>query len=99
MNRKRVCILVFSDIVRDGRVLREVEYARRSYEVDVVAYGQWNPPEGVAYFQLARPVPASFGGSIARLFSLARGRFRPGLFESFFWRQAEYKQALEVLQP
>lgn len=98
MNRKRVCILVFSDTARDGRVLREVEYARRSYEVDVVAYGQWNPPEGVAYFQLARPVPVSFGENITRLFSLARGRFRPDLFESFFWRQKEYKQALEVLQ-
>ncbi|MBN2119185.1 MAG: glycosyltransferase [Anaerolineales bacterium] len=96
--RKRVCILVFSDIARDGRVLRQVEYARRSYEVDVVAYGQWNPPEGVAYFQLDRPVSASFGENIARLFSLARGRFQPVLFERVFWRQTEHKHALEVLQ-
>ncbi|MGE5776524.1 MAG: glycosyltransferase, partial [Chloroflexota bacterium] len=96
MGRKRVCILVFSNIARDGRVLRQVEYARKHYEVDVIAHGQWEHPEGVNYFQLAKPA-SSFSANLARLFSLARGRFHPAVFEHVFWREAEHRQALEIL--
>lgn len=97
MGRKRVCILVFSNIARDGRVLRQVEYARKHYEVDVIAHGQWEHPEGVNYFQLAKPASISFSANLVRLFSLAGGRFHPAVFERIFWREAEYRQALEIL--
>jgi hypothetical protein len=97
-HRKKVCILVFSDIAHDARVLREVQYARRYYEVDVVAYGQWNPPENVNYFQLAKPAPPSFSANIRRLISLTAGRFDPFIFSYVFWQQAESKQALEILR-
>lgn len=98
MHRKRVCILVFSEIARDGRVLREVEAARRSYEVDVVAYGEWCHPEDINYFKLAKPISASFRVNVLRLASLAMGRLDPVLFERFFWQQTQHKRALEILE-
>lgn len=98
MSRKRVGILVFSDIAHDGRVLRQIEYARRYYEVDVVAYGQWQCPENVNYFQLTNPVSISFSANILRLLSLAAGRFKPAIFERVFWQQGECTRALEILK-
>ncbi|HLO18489.1 MAG TPA: glycosyltransferase [Anaerolineales bacterium] len=95
---KRICILVFSNIARDGRVLREVEYARRDYEVDVIAYGSWDHPENINYFQLERSDSNSFASNMLRLLSLAAGKFNSAIFEDIFWRQAEYKQAMEILK-
>lgn len=97
-HRKRVCLLVFSDIAHDGRVLRQVEHARKHYDVDVVAYGQWNHPEDVSYFPLAKPLSASFSTNIWRLLSLAAGKLNPSIFDHVFWQQTECKQALEILR-
>jgi len=97
-DRKRVCILVFSEIARDGRVLRQVEYTRRHYEVDVAAYGRWNPPQNVNYVQLPMPASTSFNSNIARLFLLTAGRLNPEMYERVLWQQPEYKQAVEILR-
>jgi hypothetical protein len=96
MDRKRVCILVFSDIARDGRVLREIDCARKEYAVDVIAYGAWTAPENVNYFQLAKPVSSSPASDVLRLAYLAIGRVNRCYFERAFWRQPEHKRALEL---
>jgi glycosyltransferase involved in cell wall biosynthesis len=98
MCRKRICILVFSNIARDGRVLRHIEFARREYDVDVIAYGTWTAPENVNFFQLTNPDPSSLVSNVLRLAYLAAGRVHPFFFERAFWRQPEHKQALEILK-
>ena len=49
--RKKICILSFSNVARDGRVLRQVDAVRQHYDVDVVAQGEWTPPAGVRYLR------------------------------------------------
>jgi hypothetical protein len=95
MDRKRVCILVFSDIVRDGRVLREVEYARRHYEVDVIAQGHWNPPEGVRFFSLPR---TTWSASLVSVALLLAGNITHRAWEKYYWQRQEYWDALELLR-
>lgn len=95
MEGKRVCILVFSDIARDGRVLREVEYARRHYEVDVIAQGQWNPPEGVRFFSLPR---TTWSASLVSVFLLLAGNITSRAWEKYYWQRREYWDALELLR-
>lgn len=94
--KKRICILVFSDIARDGRVLREIEYARRHYAVDVIAHGSWTPPENVHYFQLTRS-GSSVAANFLRLVALMAGRLVPRIYEHVFWQNKEYRQAMEIL--
>jgi glycosyltransferase involved in cell wall biosynthesis len=95
MERKRVCILVFSDIARDGRVLREVEYARRHYDVDVIAQGQWNPPEGVRFFSLRR---TTWNVSLTAVALLLAGNLASGAWEKYYWQRREYWDALDLLR-
>lgn len=95
MDRKRICILVFSDIVRDGRVLREVEYARRYYEVDVIAQGQWNPPEGVRFFSLPR---TTWNASLVSVALLLGGNITSRAWEKYYWQRREYWNALDLLR-
>jgi len=93
MSRKKVCILVFSQIAYDSRVLREVDLARQHYDVDVIAYGNWQPPEGVTYHQLAfTPYPDSL-----RFRWLLPGRMLPALYDRYFWWKPEHNQALSLL--
>lgn len=98
MNRKKVCILVFSDIARDGRVLRQIESARTVYDVDVIAHGAWTAPENVKYFQVAKSDSSSLLSNVLRLAYLFAGRVKSALYERVFWRPPEHKQALEILR-
>jgi glycosyltransferase involved in cell wall biosynthesis len=41
--KKRICILSFSYIIQDGRVLRQIEYLSREYGLLVVGYGPPHP--------------------------------------------------------
>jgi len=92
--RKRICILVFSDIARDGRVLREVEYARRSYAVDVIAHGDWEPPEGVRFFRLPRTM---WRASLSSVILLLVGNLASSAWERYFWQRREYQEAVDIL--
>ncbi|MEZ4735132.1 MAG: glycosyltransferase [Caldilineaceae bacterium] len=42
-SRKKICILAFSPIARDGRVLRQIEYLAPHYDLTVVGYGAPHP--------------------------------------------------------
>lgn len=41
VSRPELCILSLSPIHQDGRVLCEIEYAARAYDVTVVGWGGW----------------------------------------------------------
>ncbi|RQW77687.1 MAG: hypothetical protein EHM14_13810, partial [Methanothrix sp.] len=94
-NKKKVCILVFAKVALDARVMRQIEYARKNYEVDVIGHGDWEAPAGVRY----HPVPQTIRK--ASLFSLALllvGNVYPAAWEYYYWRRKEYTQALEILR-
>ena len=93
-NNKKVCILSFSNISRDSRVLREVEMARQHYQVDVIGYGSWQPPEGVHFFYLAREnvfPPLKYC-------LLTMGKIDNKCFDRYFWLKRQYRQALTIIE-
>jgi glycosyltransferase involved in cell wall biosynthesis len=94
--KKRICILSFSTIAWDSRVLREVETARRLYAVDVIAYGEWLPPEGVRYYRQNK-TKRSLLRSIAYVLFLLAGRVFKSAYEHAFWMHGEYSSAREIL--
>ena len=94
---KRICILSFSPIAWDGRVLREIEYARREFSVDVIGYGDWSPPQGVRYFQL--PKTKRSRAWLARYATaLVIGKLVPSTYDRLFWMKNEYVAARQLLE-
>jgi len=90
---KKVCILSLSNIGWDSRVLREIDMARQHYQVDVIGYGSWQPPEGVRFFSLARKIvfpPLKY-------FLLVAGKLNNKCFDCYFWLKPQHKQALEII--
>jgi glycosyltransferase involved in cell wall biosynthesis len=94
---QRICILSFSNIARDGRILRQVEYARRNYQVDVIGYGNWSPPEGVVYHQVYLSKLDTPLSNIFNLAVLLTGRLVNTFYEQLYWRNREYARSLEIL--
>ena len=98
MSRMIVCILSFSYIFRDGRVLREIEYASQEYTVDVIGYGKWVPPRpNIKYRELKRPKRKKFH-SLQQAFLLIAGRIAPKLWIKAYWRNTNCRDALNILR-
>ncbi len=89
----RVCILSFSNIAWDSRVLREIEAARAHYAVTVIGFGPWAPPPDVAYCR----VPADADAPLLRVPLFALGLVLPAFWYARYWRNPPYKAALKLL--
>ena len=83
-------------IAWDRRVLRQVELARRLYSVDVIAFGEWHPPEGVRYFRVDKTQRNTLKKA-EYILSLFVGRKFHSAYEHAFWMHREYVSALEIL--
>ncbi len=95
--KPRVCILSFSEIRRDARVLRQIEYLAPHYELIVIGYGDADPAwPGVAWRPLVRR-PAHLNQAMYAL-SLPGGRLAPSLYETGYWQRPHYRDALEMAQ-
>lgn len=90
---KRICILSFSKIIWDSRVLREINMARNHFDVDVIGYGDWTPPDGVNYFQ----VKPSYYRFWQKIPAMLLGRLFPLFWDRYFWLKKEYRQAEEII--
>ena len=55
MARKRICILSFSHVYRDSRVLRQVEFLAPYYDISVIGFGEL-PGRGVEWLPIDRPL-------------------------------------------
>jgi len=95
--KDKICILSFSNIARDGRVLRQIYAALSSYQVDVIGYGNWQPPQGVRFFSLSQP-SASPPARFLRLMRLLFAKVSPAAAEKAYWMQPAYREALKILQ-
>ncbi|HET9910264.1 MAG TPA: glycosyltransferase [Anaerolineales bacterium] len=87
--------MVFAKVALDARVARQIEYARKNYEVDVIGHGDWQAPAGVRYHAVPQTIRK------ASLFSLAlllAGNVAPAVWEYHHWRRKEYMYALEILR-
>lgn len=86
---KTVCIISFSPIYRDARVLRQIKYLSSFYQLNVIGYGKphptWSQTENIRWLSLDLPVllnspndqHAGFqGNSLKKLKKLFRNIFK-----------------------
>lgn len=91
--RKRICIISFSPIHRDARVLRQIEYLSPHYDLMVIGYGP--PIEGYANVEW-RPVEVRSNAftRVTGLIWLLLGRVLPRMYELWYWQKLHHKAAL-----
>jgi glycosyltransferase involved in cell wall biosynthesis len=100
--RKAVCIITFSPVARDVRVLRQIQYLSRRYDVTAIGEGRahpmWSSMEGVRWVPTLPIGPEAAARRLARkaigLSMLLAGRLYPPLFERWYWRQPIMKDTL-----
>ncbi len=94
--KKRVCILSFSPIRQDARVLRQIEYLFPFYDLTVIGYGSeqapwpnitWHPVPGSTRFE-----------KIIMIVLLFLGRLHPAFYVVWYWQKKRSKQALAYAQ-
>jgi len=101
-----ICIIAFSTIRHDARVLRQIKYLSPHYDVIVVGYGapeeKWATQGGIRWYPLdtleSFPAECSFTRMWRRLINsaiLGLGRFRPLFYERWYWSKRHHAQALE----
>ncbi|MCO6451613.1 MAG: glycosyltransferase [Caldilineales bacterium] len=97
MTRQKVCILSLENIQNDGRVLRQIEYAAREYDVTFVGWGQLEKP--IPHVTM-KPVqqwifpPLQRSSQIARMFM---GRVSQRYWEKWYWAKPDHQQALATI--
>ena len=98
--RKSICILAFSPVARDGRVLRQIEYLVPLFDLTVIGYGPAHPAwvnrPHIRWVSLPEPPPI---GDIAKAWrardlgrlrtvlgsAARRGAFRLSLYPGKLW--------------
>ena len=93
--RQRVCIISFSAIHRDGRVLRQIETLAPHYDLTVVGYGP-PPVEGIEWIPIDRALSPL--DKVATSLLLLAGRVVPALYDYRYWHRPHYAQAHALLQ-
>ncbi|HEX8723384.1 MAG TPA: glycosyltransferase family 4 protein [Pyrinomonadaceae bacterium] len=102
--RKSVCIISFSWVAGDARVLRQVEYLSPHYDVTVVGEGEAHPswPAGGAVTWRQIP-PIRAGGGLRRLplrlaglALLLAGKAHPDSYLRWYWRQPIMRDTFEL---
>lgn len=95
--KKKICILSFSDIKNDIRILREIQMASKHYKVTVIGYGAWEPRKNVEFVQLDKN-PRDVLYLILYASKLILGRFFPKFYDRSFWGKKEYGIACKMLR-
>ncbi|MEO8287245.1 MAG: glycosyltransferase family 4 protein [Chloroflexota bacterium] len=92
--KRRVCILSFSPIYRDARVLRQIEYLSPHYDLTVIGYG---PPlqEWPDVQWLPVTVKSSLITRVMGFLLMVLGRVIPPLYTFWYWSKAHHREALE----
>jgi glycosyltransferase involved in cell wall biosynthesis len=93
----RLTILSLSIIHQDARVLRQIEYAAREFEVTVVGWGHLDRDRPHVTMH---PVPRVRLPATKRALQAARmvgGRFSPRAFEQWYWAKPDHHQALQAV--
>jgi len=96
--RKHVCILAFSVIKRDARVLRQVEYLSPHYDVTVIGYGErpagW---DNAVQWRQVTPKTSTLN-RILNLLTLIVGRIWPRIYVRRYTTRGHVQQATAFAQ-
>ncbi len=97
MPRPRLTILSLSVIHRDSRVLRQIDFAARRYDITVVGWGHLDRERPHVTM---RPVQRVILPPPQRALQAARmlgGRLTPRAFEQWYWAKPDHHQALQAV--
>lgn len=93
---KSICLISFSPIYRDARVLRQIQYLSAHYCLTVIGYGPphpaWQNHPSVKWISLVEDRPA-----LAKPFRLALlllGRLHAVLYNYWYWQKSHHQLAL-----
>lgn len=95
----RIAILSFSCVARDARVLRQVEYLSKHFEITVLGYGKLRShrAHSARMIRLQPPTALRRRGRKLVLLPLGRAVSRHA-YEAWYWTESEYRNALEILR-
>lgn len=93
--RKHVCLISFSPIHRDGRVLRQIEYLAPHYDLTVIGYGT-APKYDVEWIPIDRHL--TLPDKVMTSLLLMAGRLVPAIYDYRYWHRPHYAQAWERMQ-
>jgi len=98
--RRGVCILSFSPVYRDARVLRQIKYLSTYYDLHIIGYGdpckERNHDQGIQWHPLAKP-EKNIVKKILHAALLLSGRITPRLIEYAYWSEPQHMKALELI--
>jgi glycosyltransferase involved in cell wall biosynthesis len=96
---KRICIISFSPIARDARVLRQIKYLGPRHDLTVIGFGDPHP----AWSELSNvtwlPVIPSGESPISKLGGLVYpllGKVVQRAYDTWFWRKLHRRRALDL---
>ena len=97
--RKRICILSFSPINRDARVLRQIKYLSKDYDLNVIGYGEpdpyWENVQNIKWHVLQMPV-SPWIEKLKGLMLLTLGRLKTSFYDRWYWRKGHHRLALDI---
>ncbi len=95
---RHICLISFSPLKNDGRVLRQIHYLRARYQLTVIGYGELDAAltESIDYHPINRHV--GLLDKILTSILLIIARFIPALYDYRFWRRPHYQQAREIVE-
>lgn len=91
--KKSVCIISFSNILRDARVLRQIQCLSDYFDLTVIGFGQphpkWISKPNVNWIAL---LPSKVAPHTS-LVLLSMGKFLPSAYDNWYWRKIHHRQA------
>lgn len=96
--KKSICLLSFSPIHRDSRVLRQIKYLAPYYDLTVIGYGEAHPDWKRFPSLHWLPVQPSKLKFFLAFFYLLLGKIYPQSYERWYWLKPQHRQALEYLR-
>jgi hypothetical protein len=97
--KKRICIISFSPIARDARVLRQIKHLGPHYDLTVIGFGDahptWRGQSGIDWLPVALPaesLTSKLGGLVFPLL----GKVSARAYDAWFWRKPHRRQALDL---
>jgi hypothetical protein len=96
--KRRICIISFSPIHRDARVLRQIEYLKERFSISVIGYGQLDSIHDATVQMFSVRLPVGWIRRIRKLFFFLIGSVLPHwIYECWYWGELNHKDALDLI--
>ncbi len=93
---RSVCVISFSPVRNDGRVLRQINYLAQHYALHVIGFGSPHPSWADLRNVHWNPVSLSNLPAPVALALLMLGKIFPIAYEWWFWSKLQHVQALQL---